>query len=98
MLVSCECCALSGRGLRRADRSSRGVLPCFLSACDREASIMKRPWPTGGCGAYSVVVFIRLLSACFVSIIAGRILMKSGIGIMPSETPHSRIIKYVTVS
>ena len=27
MLVSCECCVLSGRVLRRADHSSRGVLP-----------------------------------------------------------------------
>jgi hypothetical protein len=24
---------------------------CGVSKCDREASIMRRPWPTGGCGA-----------------------------------------------
>jgi hypothetical protein len=29
--VSCECCVLSGRGLRRADPSSRGVLPTVVS-------------------------------------------------------------------
>jgi len=33
--------------LRRAHHSSRGVTPCVV--CDREASIMSRPWPTGGC-------------------------------------------------
>jgi hypothetical protein len=31
-----------------ADHSSRGVLPSevYLSECDCESSIMKRPWPT----------------------------------------------------
>jgi hypothetical protein len=24
-----------------------------VSECDREASIMRRPWPTGGCWHYS---------------------------------------------
>ena len=40
---------LSGRG---ADHSSRGVLPSVVCLeCDHEASIMRRPWPTGGCCA-----------------------------------------------
>jgi hypothetical protein len=41
------------RSLRRADHSSRGVLPSVvrLSECDREASIMRRPWSTKGCCA-----------------------------------------------
>jgi hypothetical protein len=31
MSVSCDCCVLSGRGLlRRADHSSRGVLPSVV--------------------------------------------------------------------
>ena len=43
MSVSCECCVLLGRGLR-VDRS----LVLCVSECDREASIRRRPWPTGG--------------------------------------------------
>jgi hypothetical protein len=39
--------------VRRADHSSRGVLPSVvcLIECDCEASIMRRPWPTKGCYA-----------------------------------------------
>jgi coenzyme F420-reducing hydrogenase gamma subunit len=48
MSVSCECCVLSSRvfcvGLiTRPEESYR--LWCL--ECDREASIMRRPWPTG---------------------------------------------------
>jgi hypothetical protein len=47
MSVSCERCILS---LRRADQSSRGgPTDCGVSECDRETSIMRRPWPTRGC-------------------------------------------------
>jgi hypothetical protein len=51
MSVSCECCVLTGRGLcvgliTRPEESCR--VWC-VSECDREASIMTRPWPTGGC-------------------------------------------------
>jgi len=37
--------------LRRADHSSRGVLPNMvrLTGCYREASLMRRPWPTKDC-------------------------------------------------
>ena len=31
--VCCECCVLSGRALRRADHSSRGVLPTVVRHC-----------------------------------------------------------------
>ena len=35
--------------MRQAGHSSRGVLPSVVCLkCDHEASIMKRPWPTGG--------------------------------------------------
>jgi len=50
--ICCECCVLSGRGLcvgliTRPEESYRfGV-----SECDREASIMARPWPTRSCCA-----------------------------------------------
>jgi hypothetical protein len=33
MFVCCECCVLSGRGLRRIDHSSRGVLPTVARRC-----------------------------------------------------------------
>ena len=33
------------------DRSlvQRSPIDCGLSECNREASVMRRPWPTGGC-------------------------------------------------
>jgi hypothetical protein len=34
----------SGRSLVQ-----RSPTQCGVSACDREVSIMRRPWPTGGC-------------------------------------------------
>jgi hypothetical protein len=47
MSVSCECFVLS---LRRADHSYRGILLSLrVSECDRDPSIMKRPWHTRGC-------------------------------------------------
>jgi hypothetical protein len=46
------CCVLSGRGLcdeliSRPEESYR--LCCVL--CDLETTVMRRPWPTGGCSA-----------------------------------------------
>jgi len=47
---SCRCCMLSGRGLFVGwSLVQRGPTDCGMSECDREASIMRRPWPTGGC-------------------------------------------------
>jgi hypothetical protein len=47
MSVSCECCVLSGRdlcdGLITLPEESYRVC---VSECDREASKMRRPWPT----------------------------------------------------
>jgi hypothetical protein len=48
MSVSCYCRVLSGRSLcgglmTRPEDSCR----CGVSECDPEASIMRRPWPTG---------------------------------------------------
>jgi hypothetical protein len=50
MSVSCKCRILSGRasGWSLVQRSPTG---CGVSECDREASIMRRPWPTRGCHA-----------------------------------------------
>jgi len=47
MSVSCECCQVQVS----ASDSSRGVLPSVMCLCDREASIVRGPWPTGGCCA-----------------------------------------------
>ena len=46
--------------LRRAVHSSRGVLPSVvcLPACDRDASIMRRSWPTKSC--YAIEQEVRL--------------------------------------
>jgi len=50
MFVSCKCCVLSEVSIRRADHSSkRSRTECGVSECDRESSIMRRTWPTGGC-------------------------------------------------
>jgi hypothetical protein len=43
MSAPCECC------VRRAVQ--RSPTECGVSECDREASIMRGPWPTGGCSA-----------------------------------------------
>jgi hypothetical protein len=53
MSVSCECCVLSGTGLwvGLITRPEESYRTWCVSECDREASIMRRPWPTGGCGA-----------------------------------------------
>jgi len=49
MCVCCECRVLS---VRRANHSSRGVLPSVVCLeCHREASIVRKPWPTKGCCA-----------------------------------------------
>jgi hypothetical protein len=51
MSVCCDCCVLSGRGLcdeliTHPEESYR--LWCVV-VCGREASWLRRPWPTGGC-------------------------------------------------
>jgi len=48
--VCCECCVLSGRG------PCDGPITCpgesyRVCECDREVSIMRRPWPTESCCA-----------------------------------------------
>jgi len=48
-------CVVRQRSLRRADNSSRGVLPGGdVSRCDGEASLLRRPWPTRGCWAVKI--------------------------------------------
>jgi hypothetical protein len=47
--VSCERCVLSGRGLCVGLITlPEDPTECGVSACDREASIMRKPWPTRG--------------------------------------------------
>jgi hypothetical protein len=53
MSVSCECCVLSGRGLSDGliTRPEETYRMYGVSECDREASTMRRRWPTRGCQA-----------------------------------------------
>ena len=52
MSVSCECCALSGTGLCTGwSLVQRSPTDYHVSERNREASIMRRPWPTRGCCA-----------------------------------------------
>jgi hypothetical protein len=65
MSVSCQCCVLSRRGLcdglvTRPEESYR--LWC-VSECDCEASIMRRPWTTGGCCAMEKKTALRYAEA-----------------------------------
>jgi hypothetical protein len=50
MYVCCECCQVevsaSGRSLVQ-----RSPAECGVPECDREASIVRRAWPTRGCCA-----------------------------------------------
>jgi len=63
MSVCCECCVLSGRGLRLDDHSSGGVLPRVVckTESDGESLIMRRPWPTGGllCNARKYIIDVH---------------------------------------
>jgi hypothetical protein len=73
MFVSFDCCVLSGRvlcvGLITLPEESYRLW--CVSECDREASIMRRPWPTGGCCAMekknlvqSVLISARHITLC----------------------------------
>ena len=54
--VSRECFVLSGRGfyVGLITRPEESYTDCGVSECDREASTVMRPWPTGGCRALMV--------------------------------------------
>ena len=49
MSVCCECCVLSGRGLRDEliTRPEESYRLWYIVVCDLETSWMRRPWPTG---------------------------------------------------
>jgi len=53
MSVCCDCCVLSGRGLRDGliTRPEESYQLWCVVVCDLETSWMRRPWPTGGCRA-----------------------------------------------
>jgi hypothetical protein len=53
MDVCCECCVLSGRGLRNCPitRPEESCRLCCVVVCDLETSWRRRPWATGGCCA-----------------------------------------------
>jgi len=69
MDVCCECCGLSGIevsvsgcSLVQMSPTDRGV-----SECHREASIMRKPWPSGGCcamgGGIASISFISKITS-----------------------------------
>jgi len=62
-IVSCECCVLSDRGLCvGVITRPQSPTDCGVSECDRETSIMRRPWPTGGCCAVVKKKYIYIYS------------------------------------
>jgi hypothetical protein len=76
MSVSCVRCELSGRGLSVGLITRQGVTQSGVSECDREASIMRRPWPTRGCctmkkkiGGCGVIRFIIACSVCVLEVV-----------------------------
>jgi hypothetical protein len=59
-VVSVVCCQVevsaSGRSLVQ-----RSPTECGVSECNREASTMRRPWPTRGCCAFANDILTKLL-------------------------------------
>ena len=59
MFACCECCVMSDRGIlgdlwlyvlaTSWSLVQRSPTECGVSECDRGATIMRRPWSTGGC-------------------------------------------------
>jgi hypothetical protein len=49
-LVGVVCCQIEVSAKSRS-LARRSPTECGVSECDREALIMRRPWPTGGCCA-----------------------------------------------
>jgi hypothetical protein len=67
MPVSCSCCMLSGSLCVGLITVRRSPTECGVSECDREASIMRRPWPTRGCfatGGKTCKWFYRAVKIC----------------------------------
>jgi len=67
MDVCCECCVLPGRVLlRRADHSSRGVLPIVVRCCVWSRSLVNEEAMThwGGCRAKNQILVHRNLAVC----------------------------------
>ena len=51
MSVSCVVCCQVEVSASRCSLVQRSPTDCSVSKCDREASIMRKPWPTRGCCA-----------------------------------------------
>ena len=67
MSVSCECCVSSGRGLCYGlSPVQRSPTECGVSECDRESSIMRRPWPTEGCCVMTKKLYYTRTMLCYV--------------------------------
>jgi len=73
MFVCCVACCQ--RSLRRADHSSRGILPTVVRRCvwSRKTSRMRKPWPALGRSAtniyiYSCVVWEVKINTCLINV------------------------------
>jgi hypothetical protein len=62
MSVSCGCCVLSGTGLwvRLITPPEESYRLWCVSECDREASTMRRPWPTGALASWEKYIYIYI--------------------------------------
>ena len=73
MSVCCDCCVLSGGGLCDGliTCPEESYRLCYVVVCDLETSIMRSPWPTGGCRARNKLVcealFIRVFHCLVLS-------------------------------
>ena len=64
MFICCECCVLSGEISESAwSLVQRGHTKFDVSEYDREASIVRRPWPTRDCCAMVGDIFHEILSS-----------------------------------
>ena len=70
MSVCCECCVLSGRGLRDAliTRPEESYRQWCVFVCDLETSRMRRPWLALGHSATGKKVFLNIWTVSFRSI------------------------------
>ena len=63
MFVVCHQVEVSATGRSLVQRNPTD---CGVSDCDREASIKRRPWPTGGCCPYKNITITFTIKLCHV--------------------------------
>ena len=90
MPVSCKCCVLSGRGLCIGLITSPTV--CGVSECDREASVMRWPWPLWAVAPRTVVNvtsnFVKVPRFCMWRVVEKKCLLLWGYSFVLHTQPH----------